>query len=184
MCYLFVNLACALQTLLRTPNWRPRFSYYHWYARTHTHAHTHTHTHTHTLHHSFTQALISASCVQDLVFLGDDHLPGADVHILLVLRNHRHSDRRHDLQIYRVSRVCCHGAVCPPSYCDISEYSNLVFEYICICSTCVCQSGERVGGWDPRPVTQCCSLRPPEVGRGTTTHQELEVLSHNMNSFT
>ncbi|XP_030635305.1 solute carrier family 12 member 6 [Chanos chanos] len=30
MCYLFVNLACAVQTLLRTPNWRPRFSYYHW----------------------------------------------------------------------------------------------------------------------------------------------------------
>ena len=30
MCYMFVNLACALQTLLRTPNWRPRFVYYHW----------------------------------------------------------------------------------------------------------------------------------------------------------
>ncbi|KAM8900342.1 solute carrier family 12 member 6 isoform 2-T4 [Spinachia spinachia] len=30
MCYLFVNLACGLQTLLRSPNWRPRFSYYHW----------------------------------------------------------------------------------------------------------------------------------------------------------
>lgn len=30
MCYAFVNLACALQTLLRTPNWRPRFKYYHW----------------------------------------------------------------------------------------------------------------------------------------------------------
>uniref|UniRef100_A0A8C7CAX2 Solute carrier family 12 member 5 n=1 Tax=Oncorhynchus kisutch TaxID=8019 RepID=A0A8C7CAX2_ONCKI len=30
MCYMFVNLACALQTLLRTPNWRPRFNYYHW----------------------------------------------------------------------------------------------------------------------------------------------------------
>ncbi|XP_039276024.1 solute carrier family 12 member 4 [Nilaparvata lugens] len=30
MCYGFVNLACALQTLLRTPNWRPRFKYYHW----------------------------------------------------------------------------------------------------------------------------------------------------------
>ncbi|KAK3528065.1 hypothetical protein QTP86_020226 [Hemibagrus guttatus] len=30
MCYLFVNLACAVQTLLRTPNWRPRFKYYHW----------------------------------------------------------------------------------------------------------------------------------------------------------
>ncbi|XP_068160444.1 solute carrier family 12 member 7 isoform X3 [Antennarius striatus] len=30
MCYLFVNLACAVQTLLCTPNWRPRFKYYHW----------------------------------------------------------------------------------------------------------------------------------------------------------
>ncbi|XP_034552495.1 solute carrier family 12 member 5b [Notolabrus celidotus] len=30
MCYMFVNLACALQTLLRTPNWRPRFKFYHW----------------------------------------------------------------------------------------------------------------------------------------------------------
>lgn len=32
MCYAFVNLACVLQTLLRTPNWRPRFKYYHWYT--------------------------------------------------------------------------------------------------------------------------------------------------------
>uniref|UniRef100_A0A6I8SHH3 Solute carrier family 12 member 6 n=1 Tax=Xenopus tropicalis TaxID=8364 RepID=A0A6I8SHH3_XENTR len=30
MCYLFVNLACGLQTLLHSPNWRPRFHYYHW----------------------------------------------------------------------------------------------------------------------------------------------------------
>ena len=30
VCYMFVNLACALQTLLRTPNWRPRFKFYHW----------------------------------------------------------------------------------------------------------------------------------------------------------
>ncbi|CAG5131234.1 unnamed protein product, partial [Candidula unifasciata] len=30
MCYGFVNMACALQTLLQTPNWRPRFKYYHW----------------------------------------------------------------------------------------------------------------------------------------------------------
>ena len=30
MCYMFVTLACALQTLLRTPSWRPRFKYYHW----------------------------------------------------------------------------------------------------------------------------------------------------------
>lgn len=31
MCYLFVNLACAVQTLLKTPHWRPRFKYYHWW---------------------------------------------------------------------------------------------------------------------------------------------------------
>ena len=30
MCYGFVNVACVLQTLLKTPNWRPRFKYYHW----------------------------------------------------------------------------------------------------------------------------------------------------------
>ncbi|XP_052060467.1 solute carrier family 12 member 4-like isoform X2 [Mytilus californianus] len=30
MCYGFVNMACALQTLLRTPSWRPRFQFYHW----------------------------------------------------------------------------------------------------------------------------------------------------------
>ncbi|XP_057565940.1 solute carrier family 12 member 7 [Hippopotamus amphibius kiboko] len=30
MCYMFVNLACALQTLLHAPSWRPRFRYYHW----------------------------------------------------------------------------------------------------------------------------------------------------------
>ncbi|KAK7498877.1 hypothetical protein BaRGS_00009969 [Batillaria attramentaria] len=30
MCYGFVNMACALQTLLKTPNWRPRFRFYHW----------------------------------------------------------------------------------------------------------------------------------------------------------
>ncbi|MGH0135854.1 UNVERIFIED_CONTAM: hypothetical protein FKN15_023392, partial [Acipenser sinensis] len=29
MCYMFVNLACAVQTLLCTPNWRPRFKFYH-----------------------------------------------------------------------------------------------------------------------------------------------------------
>ena len=30
MCYLFVNLICVLQTVLKMPNWRPRFKYYHW----------------------------------------------------------------------------------------------------------------------------------------------------------
>ena len=33
MCYTFVNLACAVQTLLKTPNWRPRFKYYHWWVQ-------------------------------------------------------------------------------------------------------------------------------------------------------
>ena len=49
MCYGFVNLACALQTLLKTPNWRPRFKYYHWsvlitssFALSLTHTHTQT----------------------------------------------------------------------------------------------------------------------------------------------
>ena len=27
MCYCFVNVACALLTLLKTPNWRPSFKY-------------------------------------------------------------------------------------------------------------------------------------------------------------
>jgi len=30
MCYGFVNFACTLQSLLRLPNWRPRFRFYHW----------------------------------------------------------------------------------------------------------------------------------------------------------
>ncbi|XP_070568851.1 solute carrier family 12 member 4-like isoform X1 [Ptychodera flava] len=30
MCYGFVNFVCVLQTVLRAPNWRPRFKYYHW----------------------------------------------------------------------------------------------------------------------------------------------------------
>jgi len=30
MLYGCINLACALQTLLKTPNWRPRFRFYHW----------------------------------------------------------------------------------------------------------------------------------------------------------
>jgi potassium/chloride transporter 4/5/6 len=30
MCYGLVNFACALQTLLKAPSWRPRYKYYHW----------------------------------------------------------------------------------------------------------------------------------------------------------
>lgn len=34
MCYCFVNVACALLTLLKTPNWRPSFKFYHWLVAT------------------------------------------------------------------------------------------------------------------------------------------------------
>ena len=34
MCYCFVNVACALLTLLKTPNWRPSFKFYHWQVAT------------------------------------------------------------------------------------------------------------------------------------------------------
>ena len=27
---MFVNFACMLQSILKAPNWRPRFRYYHW----------------------------------------------------------------------------------------------------------------------------------------------------------
>eukprot|EP00730_Choanoeca_flexa_P004114 TRINITY_DN11602_c0_g2_i1.p1 TRINITY_DN11602_c0_g2~~TRINITY_DN11602_c0_g2_i1.p1 ORF type:complete len:1030 (+),score=286.13 TRINITY_DN11602_c0_g2_i1:32-3091(+) len=30
LCYGFVNLACSVQSLLKSPSWRPRFKYYHW----------------------------------------------------------------------------------------------------------------------------------------------------------
>jgi potassium/chloride transporter 4/5/6 len=30
MCYMFLNLACTVQSLLRSPSWRPRFRYFHW----------------------------------------------------------------------------------------------------------------------------------------------------------
>ena len=30
VCYACVNLACTLQSVLRAPNWRPRFTLYHW----------------------------------------------------------------------------------------------------------------------------------------------------------
>lgn len=63
MCYLFVNLACALQTLLRTPNWRPRFSYYHWY--THAPADTETCAVTHS-----EWSVILVSVCRTLSFLG------------------------------------------------------------------------------------------------------------------
>ncbi|CAJ0586816.1 unnamed protein product, partial [Mesorhabditis spiculigera] len=30
MCYAFVNLICFMHSILKAPNWRPRFKYYHW----------------------------------------------------------------------------------------------------------------------------------------------------------
>ncbi|TMS34471.1 hypothetical protein L596_002055 [Steinernema carpocapsae] len=34
MCYLGVNAACALQSILKSPGWRPSFRYYHWVLST------------------------------------------------------------------------------------------------------------------------------------------------------
>lgn len=53
-------------------------------------------------------------------------------------------------------------------------YLYAVTVSVCVCAS-VYQSRERMGGWDPRPLAQCCPVCPPEVGRGTTTHQKLEV---------
>ncbi|PAV64333.1 hypothetical protein WR25_25400 [Diploscapter pachys] len=30
MCYAFVNVICFMHSILKSPNWRPRFRYYHW----------------------------------------------------------------------------------------------------------------------------------------------------------
>ncbi|KAI6200629.1 Amino acid permease/ SLC12A domain-containing protein [Aphelenchoides besseyi] len=30
MCYAFVNIVCAMHSILGAPNWRPRYKYYHW----------------------------------------------------------------------------------------------------------------------------------------------------------
>lgn len=68
-----------------------------------------------------TSALLCSS-VQELVLSGDDFLPGAHVHILLVLRNRCHGDCRDDLQVHWVSRVCCHGDVLPPHDCACTDW--------------------------------------------------------------
>lgn len=39
------------------------------------------------------------------------------------------------------------------------------------------QGREGVGGWDPRPVSQCSSLRSLAPGGGTSSYEELEVSS-------
>lgn len=125
-------------------------------------------------------------CVQDVVISGDDYLPGAHVHILLVLCNHCHGDCWHDIQVHRVPRVGFHGDVlilfelatrsneCVMGLLKATVYVAHMFLHVCVC---VCQSGERVGRRYPWSLPQCCSLRPPQVGRGTSTHQKLEVRS-------
>ncbi|VDK82596.1 unnamed protein product [Litomosoides sigmodontis] len=30
MCYAFINVICAMHSIVRAPNWRPRYKYYHW----------------------------------------------------------------------------------------------------------------------------------------------------------
>lgn len=67
----------------------------HMHPRIHTHAQLHTHS-----------DLWFCLCVQDIVIFGDDDLPGAYVHILLVLCNRCHGDCWNDIQVHRVSRVC------------------------------------------------------------------------------
>lgn len=106
MCYMFVNLACALQTLLRTPNWRPRFKFYHWCA--------------HPKHPTLLLALFFptkaarpfTACVfcssQDSVLPGDELVSHTHVPVLLVLRHCCHGDCQLHLQVYWVCRVSDH----------------------------------------------------------------------------
>ncbi|KAL3989847.1 Amino acid permease family protein [Acanthocheilonema viteae] len=30
MCYAFINVICAMHSIIKAPNWRPRYKYYHW----------------------------------------------------------------------------------------------------------------------------------------------------------
>lgn len=113
MCYMFVNLACALQTLLRTPNWRPRFKFYHWCA--------------HPKHPTLLLALFFptkaarpfTACVfcssQDSVLPGDELVSHTHVPVLLVLRHCCHGDCQLHLQVYWVCRVSDHEGSC--EYC-------------------------------------------------------------------
>ena len=122
MCYLFVNLACAVQTLLRTPNWRPRFKYYHWWAEewrwvkkrttwsislwiSQLYASTTVSPDSYITKISDNVQTMTFTGPQGTVLPGDDHVRGADVRLLLVLRHRGHGHRRPHLQVHRVPGV-------------------------------------------------------------------------------
>lgn len=77
---------------------------------------------------------------QDVVVFGDDHLLGTDVHFLLVLRNRRHGDRHHDIQIHRVPRVRFHG----DSACAVSLCACLCVSCFLVLSVHVCDCKSEV----------------------------------------
>ena len=96
MCYGFVNLACAVQTLLRTPNWRPRFRFYHWLVR----------------YSSYNNHIKLTSSDFDHVFYFQDPIPGRTcplyyyhVYIKLVLCISGNSNSSRRIQIYRIQGV-------------------------------------------------------------------------------
>lgn len=137
MCYMFVNLACALQTLLRTPNWRPRFKFYHWSVQE-------------LLGEMFafliwplSYCLCLSVCfclplypsLQDSVFPGDELVSHSHVPLLLVLRHRRHGDCRLYLQVYRVRRVS--GAQPQKRLDSLAAFGFCRF-FVCVCAVVFC----------------------------------------------
>lgn len=110
MCYMFVNLACALQTLLRTPNWRPRFKFYHWSVQQLLSETAAEYLYLKLICVSYCLCFsiilsISNLCLQDSFLPGDELVSHSHVPLLLVLRHRRHGNCRLYLQVYRVRRV-------------------------------------------------------------------------------
>lgn len=114
------------QTCTRTNTQRHK----HRQAQTHKHKHANMHTNTRSILNETTSLLLcniemTAISLKPLSMSDDvisfrsqvfvisrnDHLPGSHVHIIVVLRHRCHTDRRNDLQVHRVSRVCCHGSL-------------------------------------------------------------------------
>jgi len=145
-------------------------------------------------------ALVAQGSPQDPVLPGHESLPGADVHLLLVLRPGRHADRRPHLQIHRIPRV--RAAAGPPTLpsagsrpsaprCGLlgspgsSSWGALRCGHGALwpepwASLTCCwfpQGGEGVGRRDPGTVPERGPLRPAAAGGGSPAHQELEVSS-------
>lgn len=120
------NAHTFTQTCTRTNTQRHK----HRQAQTHKHKHANMHTNTRSILNETTSLLLcniemTAISLKPLSMSDDvisfrsqvfvisrnDHLPGSHVHIIVVLRHRCHTDRRNDLQVHRVSRVCCHGSL-------------------------------------------------------------------------